>query len=323
MFQTFEMPPVGDGGGVAPIGPFTLVDYGATYDQIVDAMKIQKRLAVTRIPAEAGDSAVNVECTTITRGNDWLRLTFKSSAVIYCFDSTTGWSYEKIAGDDYVIPKTGIPMGDLSDEVKNTLNDAVEIPAPALEDGGKVLTAYETGAYGWEELPASSGLPEVTSSDAGKILQVKSNGMKPPTYRWEVVNPGYASAPVELASIDLYSDISTGASGETEILSDLIVNAITLRQPYVTLLLWEDNPDFALFDPNSGEPEPEEYVLYESIKCGVVSYSLTPTSIGAEEALAAYEITALFAHGGEMYSIMFTGNMDDPNNRVNFTIDKI
>lgn len=305
MFNIYEMPDRGPSGDHP--SPFNYFDaeYGdTTYDQFMAAMNDGRTLRVRNLPADAGEPNAPVFCTTKTFGNDWMRLAFKGVAAIFSFDSATGWSYEKISGDDYIMPTTGIPMADLSDEVKNTLNNAIEIPAPSSEDGGKVLTAYAIGGYGWEEVPTSSGLPEVTSSDNLKILQVRSNDLKPPSYNWEVVQPNFAPASQLLISITVESSTLADATGSTDSLMEEVGD---WSKDLVSIGIVSENPDHISWDPEQGIEEPEEYITVGEVTCKTISRSV----IQAETLdHSHYEILAVFTYNDTLYHILFTGGSD-------------
>lgn len=114
-----------------------------TYEDIVSALNFGKTLYMN-VPEEFSDEgSVYLGVTTQTSGNDWLRLTFKGEKYIFCFDSVGGWSCEKIAGVDYVKPGGGIPMSDLSRDLRETIDAAHELPEAASNDIGKVVGVVE------------------------------------------------------------------------------------------------------------------------------------------------------------------------------------
>ena len=132
----------GDSGGL--FNPPYYATYNVTtYEDIVSELNHGKTLYMI-VPEEFSDEgSVYLGVTTQTSGNDWLRLTFKGEKFIFCFDSVGGWSCEKIAGVDYVKPGGGIPMSDLSRDLRETIDAAHELPEAASNDIGKVVGVVE------------------------------------------------------------------------------------------------------------------------------------------------------------------------------------
>lgn len=95
-----------------------------------------------------------------TYGNDWVRVTFKSKKYSYTFDSTSGWSYEALPGEDYIIPADGIPIEDLSREIAATLHAAIELPVTGRVPGYVLKIVSRPGAAD----PVVAWVPEDRSS---------------------------------------------------------------------------------------------------------------------------------------------------------------